>query len=110
MFRVGGRTDCAIGREAERAVAGQSGAEKVQGQLSHVHMYLTGGCKGARPSSVVPGKGQEAMAQTEIKEIFSLPLEENYFELQGWSNRSTDFLRAVWILSFEIPKSNQVWP
>lgn len=54
MFRVVGRTDHIIRREAERAGAGQSGAEQVQGQLSHVRKCLTGGCKGARPSSVLP--------------------------------------------------------
>lgn len=54
MFRIVGRTDHVIRREAERAGAGQSGAEQVQGQLSHVHKFLTGGCKGARPCSVVP--------------------------------------------------------
>lgn len=32
MFRVVGRPDHVTAREAERAVAGQSGAEQIQGQ------------------------------------------------------------------------------
>lgn len=54
MFTVVGKTDHIVGGKAERAGAGQSGAEQVQGQISHVHKYLTGGCKGTRPPSVVP--------------------------------------------------------
>lgn len=71
MFRVVGRRDHVIGREAEGAVSGLSRAEQVQGELSHVQKHLTGGCKGARPPQQCPGKGQKAMAQTEMQEIFS---------------------------------------
>lgn len=75
MFRIVGRTDHAIGRDAEQARPGLSGAEQVQEQLSHVYKYLTGGCKGVRPPQQCPGKVQEAMAQIEIQEIFFSPLE-----------------------------------
>lgn len=61
-----GRTDHVVGREAERAGGGQPGAEQIQGQLSHAHKSGQDSVKGPDPPQQCPGKGLEAMAQTEI--------------------------------------------
>lgn len=56
------RPEHIAGGEIERTGTGQSRREKAQGELMHVCKYLTGGCKGTRPFSLVPRDRTEGNA------------------------------------------------